>query len=41
VSGEELKTLLLDQGYQQVEIQMRPDPLGRSEVSWVYGWGRC
>lgn len=41
VSGDELKALLLDQGYQQVEIQSRPDPLGRSDVSWVYGWGRC
>jgi ubiquinone/menaquinone biosynthesis C-methylase UbiE len=41
VSGDELKALLLDQGDQQVEIQSRPDPLGRSDVSWVYGWGRC
>jgi ubiquinone/menaquinone biosynthesis C-methylase UbiE len=41
VTGEELKTLLLDQGYQQVEIQTRPDPIGRSDVVWVYGWGRC
>jgi SAM-dependent methyltransferase len=41
VTGDELKTLLLDQGYQQVEIQVRPDPLARSDVSWVYGWGRC
>lgn len=41
VSGDELKALLLDQGYQQVEIQSRPDPLGRPDVSWIYGWGRC
>lgn len=41
VTGEELKTLLLDQRYRQVEIQTRPDPLGRPDVTWVYGWGRC
>lgn len=41
VTGDELKTLLLDQGYQQVEIQTRADPLGRSEITWIYGWGRC
>lgn len=41
VVGEELRTLLLDQGYRQVEIQQRPDPLGRPDVTWVYGWGRC
>lgn len=40
VSGAELRTLLLDQGYQQVEIQTRSDPLGRPDVTWVYGWGR-
>jgi hypothetical protein len=31
----------LDQGYEQVEIQHRHDLLGRSDVTWVYGWGRC
>lgn len=41
VTAAELKTLLLDQGYSQVEIQHRPDPLGRTDVTWVYGWGRC
>lgn len=41
VTAVELKTLLLDQGYGQVEIQHRPDPMGRSEVTWIYGWGRC
>lgn len=41
VTPAELKTLLLDQGYQQVEIQSRPDLIGRSDVTWVYGWGRC
>jgi ubiquinone/menaquinone biosynthesis C-methylase UbiE len=41
VTAAELKTLLLDQGYAQVEIQHRPDPLGRTDVTWVYGWGRC
>ncbi|HSK92076.1 MAG TPA: class I SAM-dependent methyltransferase [Euzebyales bacterium] len=41
VTPVELKTLLLDQGYSQVEIQHRPDPLGRTDITWVYGWGRC
>jgi ubiquinone/menaquinone biosynthesis C-methylase UbiE len=41
VTPVELKTLLLDQRYEQVEIQHRPDPLGRTDITWVYGWGRC
>jgi SAM-dependent methyltransferase len=40
VTAAELKTLLLDQGYQQVEVQHRPDLIGRTNVTWIYGWGR-
>lgn len=39
VTADELKALLLDAGYRQVEVEPRPDPLGR-EVTWLYGWGR-
>ncbi|HSK97635.1 MAG TPA: class I SAM-dependent methyltransferase [Euzebyales bacterium] len=41
VTAAELKTLLLDQAYERVEIQHRPDPMGRPDVTWIYGWGRC
>jgi len=41
VTEAELKTLLLDQRYEQVEVQHRPDPMGRPDVTWLYGWGRC
>lgn len=37
---DELTALLLDQGYVQVEMQTRPDPLERTDVTWLYGWGR-
>jgi ubiquinone/menaquinone biosynthesis C-methylase UbiE len=40
VSPDELKALLLDAGYREVEIEQRPDPLERADVRWVYGWGR-
>ncbi len=40
VRGEELYALLVDAGYDEVEIEVRPDPLERSGVTWVYGWGR-
>jgi ubiquinone/menaquinone biosynthesis C-methylase UbiE len=40
VEDEELKALLLAAGYVEVEIETRPDPLGRAEITWVYGWGR-
>lgn len=39
VRGEELRALLLDSGYGEVEVERRPDPLERPEVAWVYGWG--
>jgi ubiquinone/menaquinone biosynthesis C-methylase UbiE len=35
VTAVELKTLLLDQRYEQVEIQHRPDPMGRADVTWI------
>lgn len=39
VSANELYALLLGAGYTDVEIEHRPDPLGRLEVTWLYGWG--
>lgn len=40
VSGDQLKALLLAAGYIEVEIERRPDLLGRSDLTWLYGWGR-
>jgi ubiquinone/menaquinone biosynthesis C-methylase UbiE len=40
VTPDELKALLLDAGYTEVETELRPDPLERPDVTWVYGWGR-
>lgn len=40
VSADELKALLLDAGYTQVEVETRADPLGRADVTWLYGWGQ-
>jgi len=40
VSSDELRALLLGAGYGEVEVETRPDPLDRPEVTWVYGWGR-
>jgi ubiquinone/menaquinone biosynthesis C-methylase UbiE len=37
---DELKTLLAGAGYREIEVEPRPDPLGRREVTWLYGWGR-
>ncbi len=39
VSVAELYALLLDAGYTDVEVERRPDPLGRRDVTWLYGWG--
>jgi ubiquinone/menaquinone biosynthesis C-methylase UbiE len=39
VTAAELYALLLDAGYADVEIERRPDPLGRPDVTWLYGWG--
>jgi ubiquinone/menaquinone biosynthesis C-methylase UbiE len=40
ISADELKALLLAGGYVEVEIESRPDPLGRGDVRILYGWGR-
>ncbi len=40
VTAEELRALLLDAGYGEVEVEPRPDPLARGGVAWLYGWGR-
>lgn len=40
VSDEQVKALLLDAGYVEVEVESRPDPLERSGVTWLYGWGK-
>ncbi|MFO8076773.1 MAG: class I SAM-dependent methyltransferase [Actinomycetota bacterium] len=40
VLEEELKALLLDQGYREVEVERRADPARRAGVRWLYGWGR-
>lgn len=39
VSGDELRALLLDAGYVEVEIVTRPD-LGGGDATWLYGYGR-
>ncbi|MGH8906719.1 MAG: class I SAM-dependent methyltransferase [Egibacteraceae bacterium] len=39
VTTAELYALLLDAGYTDVEVEQRPDPLGRPDVTWLYGWG--
>lgn len=39
VSADELRALLLDGGYEGVEVETRPDPHGRADVTWLYGWG--
>lgn len=40
VTGDELKALLVATGYAEVEVNRRPDPLGRVEVTWLHGYGR-
>lgn len=40
VSAHELKALLVDAGYVDVEVEPRPDLLGRTDVTWLYGFGR-
>jgi ubiquinone/menaquinone biosynthesis C-methylase UbiE len=39
VTVRQLHALLIDAGYTDVEIERRPDPLGRPEITWLYGWG--
>jgi SAM-dependent methyltransferase len=40
VSAEQLRALLLAAGYQEVEVEQRPDLGGAADVTWLYGWGR-
>lgn len=40
VSADELQALLLDAGYVDVEVEPRPDLLGRREITWLHGTGR-
>lgn len=40
VSGDQLRALLLDAGYTEVEVEPRPDLGGNPDVTWLYGWGR-
>ena len=39
VSADELRALLLWAGYGEVEVEPRPDLLGRTEVTWLHGFG--
>jgi len=39
VTAQDLHALLLDTGYTDIEVERRPDPLGREGVTWLYGWG--
>lgn len=39
VSADELRALLFATGYVEVEVEPRPDPLGRDDVTWLYGFG--
>lgn len=40
VSADELKALLADAGYTDIEVEARPDLLERSDVTWLHGFGR-
>lgn len=40
VTADELKALLLGVGYTEVEVEQRPDPLDRRDITLLYGWGR-
>ena len=40
VTADQLKALLLDAGYGEVEVEARPDLGGATDVTWLYGWGR-
>lgn len=39
VTAEELRALLLGAGYGEVEVETRPDPLERRDITWLHGWG--
>lgn len=38
VSADELRALLLDAGYTAVEVEPRPDLLGRADVTWLHAF---
>lgn len=40
VTADELRALLLATGYEQVEVEARPDLLGRRDVVWLHATGR-
>lgn len=40
VTGDQLRALLLDAGYTEVEVETRPDLADTPDVTWLYGWGR-
>ncbi len=39
VTADELRALLLDAGYTGVEVEPRPDLLGRSDATWLHAFG--
>lgn len=39
IAADQLKALLLDQRYRDVEVERHPDPLGRPGIVWLHGWG--
>lgn len=39
VTVDELRALLVDAGYADIEVEQRPDLVGRSDVTWLYGYG--
>jgi ubiquinone/menaquinone biosynthesis C-methylase UbiE len=40
VTADELKTLLLAEGWVEVEVEPRPDPLERSGITWLHAFGQ-
>lgn len=40
ISSDQLKALLVKLSYVDVEVERRPDLIGR-DVTWLYGWGRA
>lgn len=40
VTPGELQALLLDAGYRHVEVERRPDLLGRAEPAWLYAFAQ-
>lgn len=40
ITPDELQALLLDAGYRRVEVERRPDLLGRAEPTWLHAFGQ-